>query len=110
MEFKSLVKKAEKVKFKYEELNRKKGKVSWRAPEYAQGLVGDAADLIKFILAHKNSRTKKKELAKKMRHELADCLWSIIAIALELNLDLEKEFLLNLEYLEQKLEEIMTND
>ncbi|MDO8495741.1 MAG: hypothetical protein Q7S32_04520 [bacterium] len=103
-EFKTLLKRAEKVKFKYEELNRRKGQVSWRAPEYAQGLVGDAADLIKFVLAYKKSK-KKKEMDKKIRHELADCLWSMMAVALELDIDLEKEFLLNLEYLEQKLTE-----
>lgn len=34
-----------------------------------------------------------------------DCFWSIMVIAQELDIDLEKEFLINLEYLQQKLSE-----
>ena len=105
MNLKELSKKAEKIKLRYEELNRIHGKKPWSVAEYGHGLMGDVGDLVKLILQQKSSRGNRRELNKKIRHELADCLWSVIVIAQELDVDLEKEFLINLEYLQQKLSE-----
>ena len=106
MDLKLLTKKAEKIKEKYEELNRIKGKKPWTVSEYTQGLIGDAGDLMKLIMIKKNYRGKNtREINKKIRHELADVLWSAIVIAQELNIDLEEEFIINMEYLKQKLSE-----
>ena len=110
MTIEQLSKKAERIKEKYEDLNRINGKKPWTVTEYANGLMGDVGDLIKLILQKKTSRVKKsKDLNKKIRHELADCLWSIIVIAQEMDVDLEKEFLINIEYLQQKLSEEVEN-
>lgn len=104
MEFKDLSKKVKKVKEAYEELSRKKKKKVWGATEYAQGLAGDTGDLIK-LLVLSDTNAKDKKLHNKICHELADCLWSVIVLAQELNVDIEKELLINMEYLKQKLDE-----
>lgn len=70
MNIKELSKKSEKIKEKYEELNRINGKKPWTVTEYSNGLMGDVGDLIKLILQKKSSRLKKsKDLNKKIRHE-----------------------------------------
>ncbi len=106
MDLRLLIKRAEKVKEKYEELNRIKGKKPWTVSEYVQGLVGDVGDLVKLIMIKRNFLDKNtKEINKKIRHELADCFWSLMIIAQELDIDLEEEFLINMEYIKQKLSE-----
>lgn len=53
--------------------------------------VGDVGDLSKLIMA-KNNQRNIPDLDAKLAHELADCLWSTIALADELNIDLEGAF------------------
>lgn len=104
MDFKELIKKAGEIKEAYDKLDRIKGKEVWMASHYAQGLVGDVGDLLKLVMA-KNNYSNFKDVDKRIRHELADCLWSIFMLSVELNVDLEKEFIINIEYLKQKLNE-----
>lgn len=109
MEIKELSKLAKEIKFAYNELKEKKRENAWHAREYAEGLVGDASDLLKLILKHQ--KYPEKNGHNKIKHELADCLYSIIIIAQELNIDLEKEFLINIDYLKQKYhEQIQKNE
>ncbi|KKT28629.1 MAG: MazG nucleotide pyrophosphohydrolase [Candidatus Yanofskybacteria bacterium GW2011_GWA1_44_21] len=101
MTIKQLSKIAEEIKMAYAEGNRKKGRKIWAAPEYAQAFVGDVGDLLKYIVSYTDNPTKAGY--KKISHELADCLWSVIIIAQELGIDVEREYLINMEYLKQKL-------
>lgn len=104
MDLKHLLWRAQNIRQAYNEFNWRNGKKVWQTSDYAQGLVGDVGDLIKLLL-ESNSTNDPKRLDQKLRHELADCLWSLAAIADELNIDLEREFTVTLEYLEQKLNE-----
>ncbi len=101
MQFSKLSKIAEEIKKAYAQANRKKGKKIWGASEYTQGFVGDVGDLLKLVMAYTNKPTKDGQ--RRISHELADCLWSIIVIAQELGIDVEKEYLVNMEYLKEKL-------
>jgi len=104
MEYKELSDKARRIKEAYNELNQSKGKKIWGVKDYAQGLAGDTGDLLKLIMKFENQdnpRVTRKEL----RHELADCLWSLIVLSQELEVDLENEFIINTDYLIQKLSE-----
>lgn len=101
MTFKQLSKIAEEIKRAYAETNLKKGKKIWTASEYTQGFVGDVGDLLKLTISYANNPTKVGY--RKVSHELADCLWSVIVISQELGIDVEKEYLINMEYLKQKL-------
>lgn len=106
MDIKTLSQKAREIKTAYDKANKIQGRNTWHLSEYSQGLVGDVGDLLKLILAH-NNFSDSKDLDAKIRHELADCLWSVLIIADELGIDLEKEFLINIGYLKQKLHEII---
>ena len=92
MEFKDILKKAKEIKERYASQNKKLGHEKWRAQDYYQGFVGDVGDLGKLIMAKNNLRHYKQQ-DKKLAHELSDCLWSILVLADELDINLEKEFL-----------------
>ena len=92
MEFQEIIQKANEIKKKYAVQNKKLGRKKWRAADYYQGFVGDVGDLGKLIMAKNNLRHYKNQ-NKKLAHELADCLWSILVLSDELGIDLEKEFL-----------------
>ena len=92
MEFQAITQKAKRIKKKYAEQNKKLGRKRWQTTDYYQGFVGDVGDLGKLIMAKNNLRHYKNS-NKKLAHELADCLWSILVLADELGIDLEKEFL-----------------
>lgn len=101
MEFKTLVKKALTVGRKYDEQNANRG-VYWDAQDLMSGFVGDVGDLSKLIMAKYNLR-EIDDVDKKLAHELADCLWSIIMIANKLDINLEAEFENTMNELEARL-------
>lgn len=92
MEFNELAVQANAIKKKYAAQNKKLGRKAWKVADYYQGFVGDVGDLGKLIMARNNLRHYKNSSAK-LSHELSDCLWSILVLADELGIDLEKEFL-----------------
>lgn len=99
MEFNELIKKAKEVKEKYRKVNLKR----WGAAEYVQGFIGDVGDLAKLVMA-KNGFRAIEQVDKKLRHELSDCLWSILIIADELGVDLEREFIEQMNALKQRID------
>ncbi len=105
MEFKELTKRAKEIKDAYAVLNRMEGARKWGVEEYAQGFVGDVGDLMKLIMAKKGFRFYDDTIDEQLAHELADCLWAIITISNELDIDLEKEFLKTMNFLEKKIGE-----
>lgn len=102
MEFKELIDRAKRIKTQYKELNKRKGQKEWGFAEYAQGFVGDIGNLMKLVMARGGYRSG-EEVDKKLAHELSDCLWSVVVIADELGIDLEKEFLQTMKELEEKI-------
>lgn len=63
---------------------------AWGAEELALGLVGDVGYLAKLARRKAGVRSR-SDLDTALEHELADYLWSMIAIADALDLDLENE-------------------
>lgn len=104
MNFKDLSDKAMAVKQAYDELNAIEGNKKWTSAEYTQGFVGDVGDLVKLIMAKNNYRNI-ADVDKKVAHELADCLWSLMIIAKELDIDLEKEFVSTVDELTSRINE-----
>ena len=104
MEFREIIRETKKIKRKYERLAINKNEDLWDAKDYVQGFAGDVGDLAKYI-SLKFSKRKTKDIDNKIKHELADCMWSIIAIADELGINLEREYKINLEYVAQRLRE-----
>lgn len=106
MQFQDIIKRARAIKKAYDELNGREGHRAWGASEYTQGLVGDVGDLMKLIMAKKGFRFSAEEnVGAALKHELADCLWSVLMIADELGINLEKEFVATMSKLENKITE-----
>jgi len=75
---------------------------AWGANELVLGLMGDVGDLAKLAQGKAGVRPH-PDLDAALEHELADCLWSLIAIADALNVDLEKAFGNTMEELSKRL-------
>jgi NTP pyrophosphatase (non-canonical NTP hydrolase) len=77
-------------------------KKPWGASEYVQGFVGDVGDLTKLVMAKEGLRPQRNVDAA-LRHELSDCLWSILVLAAEYDVDLESAFRATMVGLRKKL-------
>lgn len=87
MDLAALTQQAKEIKALYAARNEKQ----WSAAEYLQGFVGDVGNLSKLLMAH-NGYRQIEGVDEKIKHELADCLWSVLILADELKIDLEGEF------------------
>jgi len=101
-DLKDLMKQAEEIRLKYEELNAKQGKTAWGIRDYAMGFAGDFGDLQKLIMAKENLRDI-EDVDAKLAHELADCLLAILTISNYYGLDLEKEFKNTMQHISEKI-------
>jgi len=90
------------IQARYQELNAQNGHTPWTTAEYLQGFVGDVGALAKLVMARNNFR-EIADADRKLGHELADCLWSIMVIANELGIDLEREFVATMDTLETRI-------
>ena len=102
MELKDITERALEIKARYTELNIQKYGRDWSTEETAQGFVGDVGDLMKLVMAKSNIR-EITNVDTKLAHELSDCLWSVLVLANEYNIDIEKNFLETMDLLEKKL-------
>lgn len=105
MEFKEVIKKILTIKNEYNNLNKKRGEKVWELNAYMEWFVWDVWDLSKLIIAKQWYRTI-ENYDEKLSQELFDCLFSIVAIADELYIDLEEEFSKNSANLEKRVKEI----
>ncbi len=99
MEFRQIIERAKEIREVNAELARNEGSKAWGLAERTQGFVGDVGDLVKLVMA-KNGFRKYEGLDKRLAHELADCLWSVIIIADEAGVDLEQAFTETMEEIE----------
>ena len=104
MDFQDLTKRALSIREKYAEFEKQKYGQSWTSEEITLGLVGDVGDLAKLVMAE-SGRRDIPDSRRKLEHELADCLWSIIVLANIHHIDLEKSFLETMDTLEKHLSE-----
>lgn len=102
--FKDLNDKALKVRDHYATLQQANGQKIWNAQDRTAGFVGDVGDLSKLVMAKYNLRTVDGDVDEKLAHELSDCLWSIMIIADELGIDLEKEFTKTMTELHERID------
>src|SRR4051812_16623186 len=74
----------------------------WTREEVMQGFVGDVGDLMKLVMAKSGARPV-ADVERKLAHELADCLWSVLVLAKLHEIDLEKEFFATMSDIDAKL-------
>jgi NTP pyrophosphatase (non-canonical NTP hydrolase) len=76
---------------------------TWDKKDLMLGMLGDVGDLAKLVLAHDGIRNI-PDKEKKIEHEFADCLWSLLVLADEHNVNLHDAFFRTMDELQQKLE------
>jgi len=92
MQFEELVLRARALRGKYAELERRRYGTAWTAEELALGFVGDVGDLAKLVVSAAGKRDI-PDAQQKLAHELADCMWSVLAIADAHGIDMEHAFI-----------------
>lgn len=94
-DIKILEQRAMEIRRKYNELEKNRGKEPWDAKKLAHGFKKDVSDLIGILEDNKVDQ-------RKLSHELADCLWSVLVIARKLDVDIERAFWTVMEELDQR--------
>ncbi|HEY1835540.1 MAG TPA: hypothetical protein VGG13_01840 [Candidatus Saccharimonadales bacterium] len=102
-----LQKRALEIRRRYDDLNRKDGQAQWGPKDYAMGFVGDVGDLMKIVMAKENMR-RMDSVDVKLKHELADCLWSLLVLASHYGTGLEDEFCRTMDELDVRINKAMT--
>lgn len=97
-----LQQRAQQIRQKYDELNAVDGHSKWDGADYVAGFVGDVGDLVKLAMA-KDGKRRGENVDAKLKHELGDCLWSLLIIANHYGVDLEEAFNGTMDELEERL-------
>jgi NTP pyrophosphatase (non-canonical NTP hydrolase) len=92
------------VRDHYDELQETDGHKKWNASDRMAGFVGDVGDLSKLVMAKQGIRRGPDDIDEVLAHELSDCLWSVLVLADELNIDLEAAFTNNMKQLHERIE------
>lgn len=105
-QFSDLNQKAVAIRDYYDELADAKGFKRWNAQDRTAGFVGDVGDLSKLVMAKHGLRSGPKDqtIDEALEHELCDCLWSVMVIAKELDIDLETAFTKWLDQMHARIE------
>ncbi len=97
-----LKRRALEIRSLFKNHEEKKHGRTWTREEVMLGLVGDIGDLAKLVMAKQGMRDI-PDHNEKLKHELSDCLWSLLVLAEEYEIDLEKEFFTTMDSIEKKL-------
>ena len=103
MEFTALVQRALTIRRRYADHEIRTYGREWTTAELTLGLVKDVGDLAMLIQASEGVRHV-TDLDKALAHELSDCLWSVIALADRLSVNLETAFTQTMDELDQALQ------
>jgi NTP pyrophosphatase (non-canonical NTP hydrolase) len=88
---------AMEIRRRYNDLEKQRGSQPWDGLKLAQGFKKDVTDLVDILEQSKLDQ-------KKLSHELADCLWSVLVIARKLNVDIERAFWTTMLELDNRLD------
>ncbi|MFB8241672.1 nucleotide pyrophosphohydrolase [Kitasatospora purpeofusca] len=98
MDLSEIIRQALHVHGLYDELNLTTRGRTWSRHDFVLGFVGDVGDLVKLTQAADGVRPAPPGPG--LAHELADCLWSLVVIAKEYDIDLEAAFTTTMRQLE----------
>jgi NTP pyrophosphatase (non-canonical NTP hydrolase) len=91
MELTDLIRQARETRALYQELETRLYGRSWTLEDLLIGFMGDVGELAQLVQANTGIR-EIPETRKRLEHELADCLWSVLVLADKLDVDIEKAF------------------
>jgi NTP pyrophosphatase (non-canonical NTP hydrolase) len=89
---------AMEIRRRYDELEKTRDGQPWDSLKLAHGFKKDVTDLIEIMVS-------KPIDEKKLRHELADCLWSVLVISRKLGVDIERSFWTTMLELDNRIDE-----
>lgn len=89
------------VRDKYEKFEVKKYGQSWTVQQLADGYKKDVDDLIEILNEAQIDKLK-------LKHELADCLWSVLVISKKMGINLEQSFYETMAQLHERLDKELT--
>jgi NTP pyrophosphatase (non-canonical NTP hydrolase) len=104
MDIKQLSERANEIRQKYSELEKKKTGKEWSNLNIMEGFVGDIGDLMKLVMAKEGVR-EIENVDEKLAHELADCLWCILVLSKKYGVDIEQSFLKTMDELDRQITE-----
>ncbi len=102
MDLQKLVNRAMDLRTQYEKKERQLYGSASTDEDIAQGLLGDANNLVKLVAAQHGEREIMNS-AEKLGSQLSHCLWSVIVLAKMYNVDLEQSFMETMVKLENHL-------
>lgn len=102
MDIKKVSEEALRIKALYSEYEEKNFGRKWNKEELFIGFVSDIGDLSRLVLA-KEGMMKIENLEEKIGHEISDCLWAILVLANEYNINVEEVFFQNMKALEKRI-------
>lgn len=102
MEFQKLVNRAMDLRNQYEKKERQLYGSPATDEDIAQGLLADANNLVKLVMAEHGKR-EIMHSTEKLSSQLSHCLWSVIVLATMHNVDLEQSFMETMDKLENHL-------
>lgn len=86
-----LAARAMEVRHRYADFETRRLGREWTTAELMSGFVVDVGDLTRLVMASTGAR-QLEDVAAKLEHELADCLWSVLVLADRLDVDLARAF------------------
>ena len=109
MEIEKYQEEAERIRNLYGILENKNYGRSWSNEEIFIGLTSDIGDLSRLILAKEGMMTI-ENVEMKLGHEISDCMWALLILAKNYNIDLEKAFFENMRGLEDRISSELKNE
>ncbi|WP_198684005.1 MazG nucleotide pyrophosphohydrolase domain-containing protein [Brachybacterium sp. YJGR34] len=82
---------ARQVRSLFADVDVSRSRRPWSTEEVMLGFVGDVGDLAKLVLGKAEVRPR-ADLEDALAHELADCLWSLLVLADEYEIDLNAAY------------------
>jgi len=102
MEFQKLINRAMDLRHQYVKKETQLYGSPTTDEDIAQGLLGDANNLVKLLMAKQGKRDIVYN-TEKLSSQLSHCLWSVIVLANMHNIDLEQTFMETMDKLENHL-------
>lgn len=93
-----LEQRAMEIRRKYDQLERDRSRQPWDATKLARGFKKDVSELMTIVEQDIIDR-------KKLNHELADCLWSVLVIARKMDVDIERSFWTRMAQFDQRFKD-----
>ena len=103
MEFSAVILRALTIRGKFADYETRTYGREWTTEELTLGLMKDVGDLAMLVQASQGVR-QVPDLDKALGHELSDCLWSVIALADRLGINLETAFTQTMDELDRALQ------